>query len=468
MQKDFLKGKRVMVMGLGILGGGVATTRFLVNHGGIVTVNDIKSEEYLKPSLDKLADVKDKIKFLFDGHKEEYFLDQDIIVVNPDVPKNNKYILFAKERGAQIENELTLFFKYFPIEDAIAVTGTRGKTTAVNWIKHFWKSIDDGVVIKGNSPTAPLLEEGGEEFRNVILECPSYLIEYPSGYAPKVCLITNIYVDHLNRYDGQEDYARTKANIFLSQNENESLVLNYDNTPWTEYFLSLKPKAKTFFFSKNKLPENLSGMFVDNGKIYLRDGEIKEVADADSFVSKWGEHNLENLLSSMLSVYLVGVPLPNIIESIETLPNVYMRQETIYKDNNVEVINDTTGTSPEACFAAIRRFNKNKDALFIIGGTDKDLDFSHFGETLKGLVEKDQLVFITGTATEKMLESLGYKKKEVNFFESLEDCVVFAKNKLSEGYNKIVLSPGAKSFGLFRNEFDRGEKFIELVKKYFG
>ncbi|MEK7642725.1 MAG: hypothetical protein AAB392_02930 [Patescibacteria group bacterium] len=107
-----LKNKKVLLMGLGILGGGVATARFLVEKGAELTVTDMKSKEYLKPSLEKLKDFSN-IKFLLGEHREKDFLDNQIIVLNPDVSINNKFVKLARENGKQIENELTLFYKFW-------------------------------------------------------------------------------------------------------------------------------------------------------------------------------------------------------------------------------------------------------------------------------------------------------------------------------------------------------------------
>jgi UDP-N-acetylmuramoylalanine--D-glutamate ligase len=128
-----LKNKKVLQMGLGILGGGVATARFLVEQGTILTVTDMKTAEYLQTSLDKLADISNKINFVLGEHREEDFLDNEIIVLNPDVSLANPLVQTAIKAGKQIETELTLFFRYVECRSVIGITGTRGKTTTTLW-----------------------------------------------------------------------------------------------------------------------------------------------------------------------------------------------------------------------------------------------------------------------------------------------------------------------------------------------
>src|SRR3989344_7064872 len=231
-----LKNKKVLLVGLGILGGGVATARFLVERGAILTVTDTKDADGLDVSLQKLSNLN--IEYHLGDHVGKDFLDNEIIVVNPGVPADDPLIELARKSGKQIENELTLFYKFCKSKNVVAVTGTRGKTTTVNWIHHFLKQKDPQAVLCGNSPENPFLgslESIGEDTL-VVLETPSFQLEMvtPDVPTPHVAVITNIYQDHLNRHKTIQNYASIKANIFRGQNENDFLVLNKENE-WTEY-----------------------------------------------------------------------------------------------------------------------------------------------------------------------------------------------------------------------------------------
>src|SRR3989344_8771125 len=127
-----MRDKRVLLMGLGLLGGGVRTAKWLLEQGASLTVTDMKDEEALRPSLEKLKEYRDKIKYVLGRHEEQDFLDNEIIVINPDVPASNKFVELARQAGKQIENELTLFYAFSPSKNIVAITGTRGKTTTTN------------------------------------------------------------------------------------------------------------------------------------------------------------------------------------------------------------------------------------------------------------------------------------------------------------------------------------------------
>lgn len=438
-----IKDKKVLLMGLGILGGGVATARWLVNNGAVLTITDMKGEEHLEPSLKKLEDLKDKIRFVLGKHEEKDFLESDIVVVNPDVSALNPLVVLAKEYGKQIENELTLFYKYSKNKTIVGITGTRGKTTTTNWINHILNFAGLRSLVLGNDPDKPLLSQIDlcDEKTIAVIEESSFALETECQFAPHIAVITNLYTDHLNRHKTMEEYALTKANIFKNQNEEDFIILNPKND-WTEFFKNLKPKSK----------------------ILEPDESILENFDVQSFVKKYGEHNLSNFILAAQACLLLGVSQEQIIKSTNTLPGIKWRQELVFEDENLKIYNDTAATSPEGSVAAIRRFAINTDNLVLIcGGTDRELEYKDWAEEVQKIVKPENLIMIGGSATEKMKKCLGWKV--YNEFETLKDCFDCAVSKTKSKENSIIVfSPGAKSFEKFKNEFDRGEKFNKLIE----
>ncbi|PJE50997.1 MAG: UDP-N-acetylmuramoyl-L-alanine--D-glutamate ligase [Candidatus Yanofskybacteria bacterium CG10_big_fil_rev_8_21_14_0_10_36_16] len=467
---NFIKNKKVLLMGLGTLGGGLATAKWLLKHGAILTITDLRDSSKLKNTLDNLKKIKKPIKYVLGEHKKEDFLQNDIIVVNPGVSFRNKFLILAKKHGKQIENELTLFYKICPAR-TLGVTGTRGKTTTVHWLRHFLQAKHPKATLAGNFTKHPLLEMVDKYKGNapIVLELPSFLLEFLSfvKISPDVAVITNIYKDHLNRYRGIKDYAETKANIFRYQNKDQTLILN-ENNNWTKFFKEKKPKSKILFFSLTPFSDNQNGIYIDkNLSIYVKKGKNEKLFyDAQIFIERWGRHNLENLLASTLAASSFGVPLPKIIKKIESLPQVPFRQEVVFKNRKLEIINDTTATSPDASIAAVQRFRrKNAKLILITGGTDADLDYKGWAVEIKKTLPEKDVVFIEGSATDKMLKELNFKNPRV--YKMLDVCFFQAMKSIGKGdkRNIILFSPGAKSFEKFKHEFDRGEQFNALVKK---
>lgn len=456
-----IKGKKVLLMGLGILGGGVATAEWLLEQGAALTITDMKDAEALKVSLEKLDKHKKNIKFVLGEHREEDFLNNEIIVVNPDVPIDNKFVKFAKENGKQIENELTLFFKFAPCKNIIGVTGTRGKTTTTNWIGHILKNAGRDARVIGNDPNRPFLSEIKHCNKDTVavLEMPSFQLEIfgESGMAPHIAVITNLYQDHLSRHKTMEQYALAKSNIFKNQKTEDFLLLDYKDE-WTEFFEDQRPKSRIWFYQD-----------------YDFDGFYYSIFSPDEY----GRHNLRNVLAAMTACKVFGLKDEEIMSGLKNLPSIEFRQQKIFENKMLQVYNDTTATSPEATIAAIERFHiwkqvcpipslkrffPDTDNLILIsGGTDRELEFSTWAETVKKYVKPENLILLSGSATEKMKKELGWEK--FNEFDTLEECF---KESLLRAHKKrsiILFSPASKSFEKFKNEFDRGEKFNELVKK---
>ncbi len=432
-------------MGLGILGGGVATARWLLNQGVFLTITDLKDAEALNSSIEKLKEFEDRIHYKLGRHDELDFLNNDIIVINPDVPSDNKYVELARAKGKLIENELTLFYKYCKSKKVVAITGTRGKTTTSAWTYHLIKSKFPNTFLLGNNPENPFLQalDSINEESIVVLEVPSYHLELVDKYNfdPIVAIITNIYPDHLNRHKNIENYARIKANIFLGQSSDHVLILDY-NQQWSKYFSDLRHGRQV---------------------LYINHPDVYDDAFLKRFEEKWGLHNTTNLLFATEAALLAGVINTDIRKAVETLPQIKFRQELVYSDANLKIYNDSAATSPEATVAAIERFGSERTVL-IAGGTDKELELKPLAEAINKRIDRENLILISGSATEKLKNALSYQSYQE--YGSLDECFKRALDLTKSTDNKktaIIFSPGAKSFEKFKNEFDRGEKFNLLV-----
>ncbi|HXF44150.1 MAG TPA: UDP-N-acetylmuramoyl-L-alanine--D-glutamate ligase [Candidatus Paceibacterota bacterium] len=453
MDTKIFKNKKVLIAGLGILGGGIAAARWFVKHGAKVTVTDLKTKKELSYSIKLLGAAAKKIRFVLGKHNAEDFKRNEFIIVNPGVPRTSKFLRIAKKAGARLENEASIFFR-FCRNPVIAVTGTRGKTTTVNWIYHFLKKKYPQAVLTGNSSTNPMLAVLDKlDGRNpVVVELSSWHLELlpKSGMAPHIAVITNLYPDHLNRYSSMKSYARAKANIFSDQTEEDFLLLNKDNG-WTKFFFSLRPKSRIVYFP---VPLGLS---------------------LGNFKREKGIHNFYNLNVAIIIARHFGLSWSDIRKALKTLPQVRFRQEVILKRKGLIVVNDSTATTPEAVEAALDRFKLAGELVLVTGGTDKKLDFGRWAKRVKKCVKPENLFLLEGTATKKMVRALNkigyFRKIKPQIFEEFNVLLKTVEKKLKPKTHNlstvILFSPGATSFEKFQNEFDRGEKFNLYAKKFF-
>ncbi|MBI4119206.1 MAG: UDP-N-acetylmuramoyl-L-alanine--D-glutamate ligase [Parcubacteria group bacterium] len=451
---EYLKDKKVLVMGLGLLGGGIATVKWLVKHGAQVTVTDLKSRADLHSSIKSLGSSVRRVRFVLGKHLVSDFKSHGIVVVNPAVPRESPFLKIARENGAVLENEASLFFR-FCRNPIIGVTGTRGKTTTANWIYHFLKQKYPESALAGNSSDNPMLKALDELDGQspAVVELSSWHLELlpQSGRAPHIAVLTNIYPDHLNRYKNITAYARAKANIFKHQTGKDFLILNRKNL-WTKFFLNQKPKSRIKFIPFPISP--FLPLFTPLPHFDL------------------GEHNLQNLKTAALAANLAGVSWNLIKKAAKTLPQIKFRQEIILRKGGLTVVNDTTATSPDATIAALKRFSYQGQTLVLItGGTDKKLEFADWAKTVKKTVRPENLFLLESSATAKMINALnriGYFGKTpprlyLDFNILLTSAVKRAK--ILKGKKTLLFSPSAASFEKFKNEFDRGNRFNRFFIK---
>ena len=437
MEKGIFKNKKVLVMGLGLHGGGVGSAKFFCKQGADVLVTDLKTEEQLKESLEKLKGLK--IKFSLDGHKEDDFLWADLIIKNPDVPATSPYLEIARKNDIAIETDISLFFK---LSQAfiIGITGTKGKSTVASLIYHILKEEFENVFLAGNIGVSvlnllPQVKEGNK----VVLELSSFELE-DLEQSPHIAVITNILPDHLNRYAGMKDYVEAKKRIFKYQNKEDVLILNEDDAIVRQF--AEEAISNVRYFSVNKPPEDVN---LEGFKLY-------------------GNHNLSNLLATIEVAKVLDVSPENIESAVKSFSGVSSRQEIVGEVRGVKYFNDTTATMPEAVIVAINTFSEkfpNSKITLICGGQNKGLEYLKMSEAIKEKVTN--VVMLPGTASDKIRSLLG-NYKNIYDAPSMQMAVEKAE-KLSEVGDLVILSPGGSSFNLFKNEFDRGRQFIEAVKK---
>lgn len=424
-------------MGLGLLGRGLGDTRFLIESGAIVTVTDLKSHEQLAPSLEKLKGLPVKIKV--GGHDEEDFISTDMILRNADVPSNSRFLKIAEEHGVPVEMDESLFCKNFP-GLVVGITGTRGKTTTTTLIYHILKSSKRRTHLAGNImgvATLPLLRKVHPD-DVVVLELSSWQLQgfHRAYISPQASVFTNIYPDHLNRYNGMEEYIEDKTAIFRYQKTSDFCVFNRANAVTEK--LSLEAKARVEYFSAEDVPD---------------DWDVKAP----------GGHNRENAAAAIVATRLLGIPESEIRVAVESFRGVPYRLESLGIKNGIEFINDTTSTTPVSGIAALKAL-KDREVLLIAGGSDKKLDLTDFAETAARMALK--IALLNGSATQRLHEKLveyGATSKITGVFDDLKSATLSLALNAKAG-QIILLSPACASFGMFKNEFDRGDSFTSIFK----
>ena len=431
------KDKKVLVAGLGLNGGEVGTVKWLAKKGAIVTVTDLKTKEELKVPLKELK--KFKIRYVLGRHELKDFLEAEMIIKNPGVPDSITGIIEAKKRGIPVKLRDNLFMETNPLP-VIGITGTKGKTTTTLLLAKILKAGGFKVWLVGNlrgvnslQVLDKILASKRVKKEIVVAEFSSWQL---SGFgeekiSPRYALITNIYPDHLNRYSSMEAYIEDKKNIYKWQRRDGILFLNKEQKD----IFSREARGEVKWFSC----EDLS-------------------PDIKQHVKLLGEHNVSNVAAAISVARHFNIKDDVIIKTLKKFSGIEHRLEVARMLDGVTYINDTASTLPTATVAALQTL-KDKNIILISGGNSKNLETEEMVEMIKTSCKA--VVFLKGNATSQLQKELS--DKGYGPFSDFKQAILTAR-KLSKRGDYILLSPGFTSFGMFQNEFDRGDQFKKIVK----
>lgn len=488
---DDIAGKKITVMGLGLNGGGEACVRFFLKRGAFVTVTDMKTPEQLKPTIERLNSDesldKTRLNYILGEHRIQDFESADCVIKNPGVKiEGNKFLAAAKN----IETDISLFL-HFSKAPIIAVTGSKGKSSTASAIHYGLCKAGYTSFLGGNITVSPLtfLEKTSEE-TPVVLELSSWQLADLRGrnaLKPYIAIITKIVPDHQNWYGNMEDYVADKRLIYASQTKGDYTIVDADAdekdfkpkdaSSWGKLFAS-ETKGTVLYYKRTAPSEwqKFYGVWQQKteseqcGFVFLPG--MKNPEKIMESLSVPGEHMRTNALNAALVLYLMGVNPKKIINIMKSWQGLDHRLQYFYEYKGIKFYNDSCATVPEAAGAASQAFEK--PVYLLCGGTDKGLDFSAFINLLAGKAKKEffepkSIYLLEGSGTDKIVQ--GLKENNISYsgpFPSLEDMLNSLKVELDKNGTKgdvVVFSPGATSFGMFSNEFDRGNKYMQAVKK---
>lgn len=459
----YFKGKKITVMGLGILGRGIGVTKFLAECGADIIVTDLKTEEQLKTSIKKLSKFSN-IKFVLSEHRLEDFRGRDMIIKAAGVPLDSLFIGEAIKNNIPVEMDASLFTKLAVGVYTIGVTGTRGKSTVTHLLyeiiknslvipgltrnpeKGYKRKVYLGGNVKGLA-TLPLLKKA-KPGDIVLMELDSWQLQGfgDNKVSPNMALFTTFLPDHLNYYKGDmEKYFADKANIYRNQKEADLLLMRPEVAKFILNKESGKIKNKYFIADKELIPKNWK-------------------------VKLLGEHNLENIALAVLAGRKLGIDELVIKKTVEKFEGVPGRLQFIRDWKGIKFYNDTNATTPDAVIASVTALEKYKGKIILLGGgADKNLSYEEYAKIVPKFIK--HLVLFKGVASEKITKELQLGNRiskcgddVVVVVESMKDALKDAIMCAKKG-DVILLSPGAASFGIFKNEYDRGEQFNKIVKK---
>jgi UDP-N-acetylmuramoylalanine--D-glutamate ligase len=356
--------------------------------------------------------------------------------------------------------EMSLFFRACPAP-IVGITGTKGKTTVSTLAGDLLRSAFPDAVVAGNMGVSAL--EQLPRLRPetpVVIELSSWQLEalIEHGLAPRIAVLTMIAEDHLNTYDDFADYAATKRGITRHQRPGDWLIVNRDDPE--AWRAAAETAATVVPFGEGDHGED--GAWLTAAGLLWRCQGVETRWQRPASPALAGRHGARNALAALAAAMLAGANPDTIGGGLGLFRGVKDRLETVAELDGVTFINDTTATAPAATVAALESLAPRRGQVHLLaGGADKGLDPSPLADAAAR--HQAKVYLFAGTATpalDSALRSRGLTP--CGPFAGMSEAVAAARLETKPG-DVILLSPGCASFGLFRDEFDRGDRFRETV-----
>ena len=454
---QYLKNRKVAIIGLGV--SNIPLIEYLRKYKANVTVFDRRTiDDIDKSVMDKIVEYG--MEFSIGKEYLSKLKGFDIIFRSPSCLPNTKELVEEAERGALVTTEIEMLMELCPGK-VIGVTGSDGKTTTTSLIYEILKEKGYNCFLGGNIGI-PLFTKVNEMTPDdvIVLELSSFQL-MNMQVSPSISVITNVTPNHLDYHTDLEEYIEAKKSIFKFQTEDDILVLNYDN-PITREFAK-EAKGKVIFFSDEiKLD---SGYIVDECTIKYCENKLRKHILNTRDVLLIGKHNYENICAALAATETL-VDEETAKRAISKFKGVHHRLEFVKEDSrDIKWYNDSASSSPTRTISGIKAFYKK--VILIAGGYDKNLDYTPIA---KPIVEGVKALILMGATKNKIYNAvtkeLNAQNKKLDIYEafSLEEAVDIAQEVASNG-DIVLFSPASASFDMFKNAYDRGDKFKAVVER---
>lgn len=423
-----LKGQRFAVYGLAR--SGLSALRFLARSGADAL------------GWDEKAETRAAAKAEFPDLELVDFASLDLatvngLVVSPGVPLNRHPLAArAREAGCPILGDMELWQQAratLPPHLLVGITGTNGKSTTTALVHHLLEAAGLPARLGGNIGL-PVLDADPLPHGGVyVFELSSFQIDLAQSLACDVAIWTNLTPDHLDRYDGMEGYAASKARIFAMQRPGGQAVIATDDD-WTRAAAAQLPKGLTLnaVSASDIRPE-----------------------DQARWPSLQGPHNAQNVACAVAAARLLGVGPDSIEAGLQSFPGLAHRMEIVATIGGVRYVNDSKATNPTSVAPALQAF---QGIHWILGGqaktTELDACLPHLGAV--------KTAYVIGEAA-PLFETILAPHLPVRNAGTLDVAVAQAAASAVPG-DTVLLSPACASFDQFRDYEARGAHFRTLVE----
>jgi UDP-N-acetylmuramoylalanine--D-glutamate ligase len=434
-----LRGRRVLVLGLGDTGLSVA--RWVEAQGGAARVADTRR------SPPRRRDYSGE--FTAGKFKASLLKGVDLVCISPGLSLEEEVIQAAIAKNIPVVGDVELF-AWQAQGKRIAITGTNGKSTVTALTGHLLRSARIDCEVAGNiAPPAldALMKRASKPPAAWVLELSSYQLETTWSLAPDAAAMLNLSEDHLDRYSGLAEYAAAKARVFMGEG---AQVLNRCDS--ASMAMAVPGRTQVAFgMDAPEMPEDFGV-----SESWLVRGRERILPTADLPLA--GAHNVSNALAACALAYLAGAPVAALAQGLRSFQGLPHRMQRVALRSGVEWLDDSKGTNVGATVAALRGL-PNK-AVLILGGEGKG---QHFAPLVPAVRERAKHVLLIGRDARLIGKAIAMAGVPTEHAASLEAAVARASEIARPG-DAVLLSPACASFDMFRDYKHRGDAFAAAVK----
>jgi UDP-N-acetylmuramoylalanine--D-glutamate ligase len=382
----------------------------------------------------------------------------DMVVLSPGVPATIPLIAEAKRRGIPVIAEIELAYQHLR-GMIIAVTGTDGKSTTTSLTGHILKELGIHTLVGGNIgiPLISLVGQAHDSSVSVV-ELSSFQLETVDRFRPDAAAVLNISPDHLDRYDGMQDYFQAKMRISRNQTGEDFFIYNSDDPMLAAGIGGIRARKLSFSIAHNEADAFLSG---DTVMVTEGGGPVPVLETGRLRIM--GLHNVQNAMASILMVGSLlkksgrAVDYSKIAEACCSFEGLEHRMERLGEFRGRIFINDSKATTIGAVEMALKSLPGK--GVLILGGRTKGDDYSRLVKSMNDKVR--HLVLIGESAGEFSRIFADFPQSTAG---SMDDAVARAMGASDDG-DAVLLSPACASFDWYKNFEERGARFKESFEK---
>lgn len=412
-----LKDKKIIVFGFGKEG--QATLAALKAHGLSAVVTD---EAELPLDIPEYAPLN---ALTTDANT--------VVIKSPGISPNRPGVQKFLANGAVITSATNIFLAERKGRGLlIGVTGTKGKSTTSALLAHVLKAAGKSVKLVGNIGSPSLAELDAPDETIFVIELSSYQLSDLTT-APNIGVILNVYEEHMDWHGSVAEYQTAKLRLGEIMTEGDTLVYNKRFPQLVALAGRIKSRTVPFELAEHPTLKSLKLL---------------------------GDHNKENTCAVLAVAKSLGVPDSDIQRAFATFVPLPHRLQEVGEVRGVLFVNDSISTTPQSAMAAIDVY-ADRLGVIILGGQDRGYDFTGLAKHLKQLPNVLALVMPGGDRVFQALSDVGVAAEHVG---DLGEAVSKSLEHIPGG-GVCLMSPASPSYGQFKNFEQRGEKFIEAIKK---